>query len=266
MAYWTKAVESKAISRADLAVYFASSAEGISATADEVFLRSVPRAESTSDASGAETITASSGHGFALGGAKGDLIELAQLADGSATVDGGTGFDTAKFKGSLSDFVVNYSGNRMVVIDVATGGHAELKNTEFVQFDDKLLINTSSNEHGVIARMYDAVLDRGADANGAKFWWDAYDSGHASLKDIAQSFVGSAEFQAANSRITNADFVTLMYQNMLQRAPDQTGHDFWTHALDSGSATKADLVVQFASAAESQAHTADKIHIIGDMH
>ncbi|MCP5031568.1 MAG: DUF4214 domain-containing protein, partial [Actinomycetia bacterium] len=51
---------------------------------------------------------------------------------------------------------------------------------------------------------------------------------------MSDSFVQSAEFQLRYGDVTNAEFVTLVYQNVLGRDPDPVGFDHWRTAPDSG--------------------------------
>jgi hypothetical protein len=75
-----------------------------------------------------------------------------------------------------------------------------------------------------------------------------------SLHDVANSFVQSAEFKTLyGDNPTNADIVTRFYNNVLHRAPDQAGADFWTKLLDSHTLTAADVLMNFSESPENQA-------------
>ncbi len=82
-------------------------------------------------------------------------------------------------------------------------------------------------------RLYQAFLDRDPDAPGAVYWISQTRSG-ASLDDLAYGFAQSTEFIARYGTLTNSDFLTLLYFNMLDRVPDQEGFDYWLGEMDRG--------------------------------
>jgi hypothetical protein len=60
------------------------------------------------------------------------------------------------------------------------------------------------------------------------------DSG-ASLKSVAGGFVSSAEFKALyGASPTNTQIVTKFYENVLHRAPEFGGYNYWLGMLNSG--------------------------------
>jgi hypothetical protein len=77
------------------------------------------------------------------------------------------------------------------------------------------------------------------------------------LLDVADGFVRSPQFKAAFSdSLTNTGFVTLLYNNVLDRAPDATGLARWVGELDNG-ATKAEVVLGFSQSPQFKVETAD---------
>jgi hypothetical protein len=78
------------------------------------------------------------------------------------------------------------------------------------------------------------------------------------LSQIAEAFVGSAEFISRYGALGNRDFANAMYVNTLDRAADQAGLDHWTNVLNSG-AGRADVVLAFSESAEHVALTAANI-------
>jgi hypothetical protein len=72
------------------------------------------------------------------------------------------------------------------------------------------------------------------------------------LSGRAQGFLGSAEFQArfGGAGTPNAAFVDQLYQNVLGRAGDAAGRDFWNGALNAGT-SRADVLVAFSENAEA---------------
>ncbi len=106
----------------------------------------------------------------------------------------------------------------------------------------------------MIARLYDATLDRLPDPGGLAGWVALYDGG-MSLTQIAQSFVGSPEFQTRYGALSNQQFVEQLYRFCLNREGDAPGIAAQVAALNSGT-SRAQLVVNFSESAEHVALTA----------
>jgi Ca2+-binding RTX toxin-like protein len=109
-------------------------------------------------------------------------------------------------------------------------------------------------EAQVIARLYDATLDRLPDPGGLAGWVAAYEGG-TSLATIAGAFVGSAEFQARYGALSNQAFVEQLYRFCLNREGDPAGIAGWVNTLASGT-SRAQVVIGFSESAEHIALTA----------
>jgi hypothetical protein len=78
--------------------------------------------------------------------------------------------------------------------------------------------------------------------------------GGAALLTVAEQFLLSAEFQSKyGANPSNEDFIDLLYLNVLNRLPDQSGYDFWIDAFDRGL-SRAGALVEFSESAENQAN------------
>jgi hypothetical protein len=93
-----------------------------------------------------------------------------------------------------------------------------------------------------VERIYLTALDRPPDAGGLAFWTNALDSGAVTVRQLEAALVGSAEFGAKYGGTTNAEFVDLLYRNVLDRSADPGGLSFWVGGLDAGRITRADVV------------------------
>lgn len=102
-------------------------------------------------------------------------------------------------------------------------------------------------------RLYQATLDRLPEASGFLFWASTLAAGRSYL-DVVSSFVASREFQTRYGATTDTQFVTLLYDNVLGRAPDAAGLASWTAFLDMGG-SRAQVVRGFAQSAEFIAAT-----------
>jgi hypothetical protein len=70
---------------------------------------------------------------------------------------------------------------------------------------------------------------------------------------VANGFAQSAEFKKLyGDDPTNADIVDRFYANVLHRAPDAAGADYWTRLLDQHVLTKADVLMSFSESPENQ--------------
>ncbi|MCJ7874808.1 DUF4214 domain-containing protein [Phaeobacter sp. J2-8] len=105
-----------------------------------------------------------------------------------------------------------------------------------------------------VYRLYQATLDREPDLAGFSNWTGRLADGMSYL-EVADGFVQSPQFMATYQNLSNAEFVNLLYNNVLDRAADAMGLANWTGRLDGGM-TRAEVVQGFAQSAEFVAETA----------
>lgn len=98
-----------------------------------------------------------------------------------------------------------------------------------------------SNVQGDVLRLYQAFFDRTPDLAGAKYWLRTNTSGYR-LDQIAESFALSEEFTNDYAGSSNAEYLEAVYENVLGRAYDQAGFDYWLGLLDSGHLTRGGVV------------------------
>jgi subtilisin-like proprotein convertase family protein len=111
-----------------------------------------------------------------------------------------------------------------------------------------------------VTRLYFAYFLRIPDYGGLIFWVTQYRNG-ASLDTISQAFAQSPEFIATYGSLSNRDFVTLLYNNVLGRPPDQGGLDFWTGKLDSGELTRGQVMLGFSESDEYKGTSFNKVYV-----
>lgn len=96
------------------------------------------------------------------------------------------------------------------------------------------------------------VIPRVPDKDGLGYWIAQMDDGMA-LGKVASNFADSAEFKSLfGAAPTNAQFVDLLYNNVLHRKGDQAGIDFWINSLGAGT-RRDDMLASFSESAENQA-------------
>ena len=98
-----------------------------------------------------------------------------------------------------------------------------------------------------IAALYAGYFNRAPDPAGLQFWIDQIDGGRE-FNTIAADFAASEEATALYPYLTAPDvaspstFITNVYQNLFNRAPDAAGLQFWTDVLNSESVSVADMI------------------------
>jgi hypothetical protein len=118
---------------------------------------------------------------------------------------------------------------------------------------DALVARPERAHRGQIFRLYQAYFDRNADHAGAEYWGHQMTELGKTINVVSNSFASSAEFKAEYGNLTNTQFVTLVYGNVLDRTPDAEGLAFWTTALGNGSVTRGKVMTHFSESAEYKA-------------
>lgn len=103
-----------------------------------------------------------------------------------------------------------------------------------------------------IARYYLALFDRSPDVDGLNYW--VQQAKHqVSLSAIAGNFIASSEFKMLHgdtSQLNTDQFVTLVYQQLLHRTPENGGLEYWKGVMAAG-ATQSDILSTIALSAEA---------------
>ncbi|MDH3301179.1 MAG: DUF4214 domain-containing protein [Acidimicrobiia bacterium] len=99
-----------------------------------------------------------------------------------------------------------------------------------------------------ITRLYLAVFDRDPDPAGRNYWVNQYVNG-VGLPRIAEAFMASNEWQRRIGDVDDAAFITLLYNNVLERDPDPGGRRYWVDRAANGF-TRTDLVLSFSESGE----------------
>ncbi|MGZ5199558.1 MAG: DUF4214 domain-containing protein [Telluria sp.] len=190
---------------------------------------------------GNDTIIGSSGNDTLLG------------FGGNDKIDGGAGIDTVVYSGALADYKIQWSTAGFSVGSLKSSeGTDTLLNVENVVFSDKTVTPIDPDgASGKAFRLYQAAFDRAPDQAGIVYWSAQVSSG-VTLDAVADAFVQSAEFQKKYAAgLSSADLVGQWYQNILHRAPDKAGLDFWAGALDSHAASQAQVLAGISESHEN---------------
>lgn len=129
-----------------------------------------------------------------------------------------------------------------------------IPNAHDIIFTDGVGIFDPTGTAEDVARVYQAALHRQGDAGGIDYWTNAIDHAHASLADVAAGFTQTTEFVADYGALSTDGFVRQLYQNVLNRAGDPGGIQYWDNTLATG-ATRGQVLAGFAQSYENRANT-----------
>jgi hypothetical protein len=111
-----------------------------------------------------------------------------------------------------------------------------------------------------VVRLYFATFLRVPDYEGLAFNAGLVKNGTITLTQLADFFTASPEFAATYGSLNNTQFVTLLYNNVLGRAPDAAGLNGWVSLLTSGY-TRGQVLLGFSDSVEYQAAMANKVFV-----
>ena len=200
---------------------------------------------------GQDIVLAYDGNDTLTGGADDDIL---MGGDGNG--------DTAVYSGLQSGYTARISADGTVEIEDRTAdrdGTDILTGIETLQFGESTTFNLgkqvgiaslSEEEIASFVELYIAYFNRAPDAIGLNFWGSAFANG-VSLEEIASQFLNQPETQATYpDGLSNLEFATQVYGNVLGRTPDGGGLTFWVNALDSGGVTRDTFILNVLEGAK----------------
>lgn len=91
------------------------------------------------------------------------------------------------------------------------------------------------------------------------FWIEMLDRG-VTLQAVADGFTRGEEFaRLYGANPGNADIVTRLYRNILDREPEKGGYDFWLSVLDNKLTDLGTVLAAFSESPENRAAVAELI-------
>ena len=170
---------------------------------------------------------------------------------GNDLFDGSSGTDTVVFSGTRSNYTLSKTSTGWKVSSTSQGVDS-LSNIERLKFPDKTVALDIDGNAGEVYRLYQAAFNRTPDKGGLGDWIYGMDTG-MSLLDVSAGFINSNEFKSVyGANPTNSEVVTRFYQNVLHRAPEQAGYDYWMNQLNSGAQTRTQVLTGFSESNENQ--------------
>lgn len=161
------------------------------------------------------------------------------------------------YPGNLSQYTVYDNGNGYTVIDNLNGTFQTYTSADRVRFADTAIAFDLNGTAGQAYRLYQAAFKRIPDLPGLGVQMNGMDVSGLSLFQISQNFIDSAEFAATYGNLNSTQFVTLLYANVLNRAPDPDGLAFHVSFLDGTrqdgrTLTRAQVLVGFSESQENK--------------
>lgn len=210
------------------------------------------RGDRLSGTSGDDNIAAGGGDDDVFGG------------QGNDRIDGGSGYNTAFFVSTSSSYRVTV-GTQVTVRDkVGSDGTDTLTSIQSLKFFDQkvdvvslaALATTPHDKIDSLTEVYIATFNRAPDTLGLAYW-TARLTGGMSLDDIAANFFTQPETIAKYpAGTTTGSFVTAVYGNVLGRAPDALGFDYWVSQLTNGAIGRDKFLIAMINGAHANAGAA----------
>lgn len=176
-------------------------------------------------------------------------------------LDGGDGKDVWNINGALTAYNVSQTVDGIQITQKTTHQSTTFSEIETIVFSDaqlSLVVDPTLVQEQAY-RLYKAAFDRQPDLQGLAFWTDALEGGASLVQDAAQGFVDSSEFHTLyGAQPTDAQFVTQLYQNVLDRNAEGAGYKFWLDSLSQG-VSRAQVLADFSESVENQNNVAELI-------
>ncbi|MBB3118299.1 DUF4214 domain-containing protein [Pseudoduganella violacea] len=198
---------------------------------------------------GNDILGSAGGNDILDGGADNDFLAG---GIGNDTLIGGSGNDV--LQGGRSDkgawsFGVNAKGEIVLTHDqamFAPGQNETVQVAELNKLPELAFLNAGKDKLADLGLLYHAAFGRAADIGGLNF----YTGVKASVESVARAFTDSAEWKAAKmDTISDEAFLNKLYEQVMGRAADKGGFEFWSKALSGGYGVKvsrADVLQSFA--------------------
>lgn len=174
---------------------------------------------------------------------------------------GSTVFDVCVSDGSQFRVYTKHSAvfPRVIPLDNNTFyDGAKLIDLEIGANEISPLINNSTPAKAF--RIYKAAFDRAPDTAGLNYWI-ARMNGGMDLVEVSARFIDSAEFKSNyGQNPTHSEFLTRVYNNVLDRNPDTTGLAWWVNEMMTNTdKTWAKVLADFSESPENQTNVASLI-------
>ena len=122
----------------------------------------------------------------------------------------------------------------------------------YYKIDRGYVIRTASRDMNLnvtrfINRLYSKCLNRESDVSGLEHWANKVLNENMTGAKLVKNFVDSKEME--NRKLSNNDYVTVLYNAMFDRKPDANGLKNWVNKLNNGT-SREDVLIGFVSSQE----------------
>ncbi|OMH27140.1 DUF4214 domain-containing protein [Motiliproteus sp. MSK22-1] len=101
-----------------------------------------------------------------------------------------------------------------------------------------------------VIRLYQSAFDRLPDKPGLDYWQDQFNRG-IDLVAMGKAFIASEEFATLYGEdLSDDDYVTALYMNVLKRIPEEIGKAYWVGQLQTES--REQLLASFSESSEAK--------------
>lgn len=204
-------------------------------------------------------LSGSGGNDLLSGAAGNDWLDGGEGSDifmhlsGRDALYGGNGLDSLALNQSSSGMQVSKLRADVFVVNDASGANvAVCRNVEQIQFSDTTLnlsgVTALISQDTTLAQIYVAAFRRAPETEGFNYWTkEVATRGIDAVADIIFSLDIVKAIYAAN--MAPSQFITTIYNNVFNKAPDADGLNYWTQQL--AARTRGQLVIDMTNAALS---------------
>jgi len=173
---------------------------------------------------------------------------------------GKSGIDSVIFQESSAKFNLSKIKEDWIVTKQYSVDQINLIDIEQLIFTDKAIRLDIDGVSATAYRIYRAAFNRTPDIGGLGYWIDQMDKG-MDVVAVAARFIDSPEFKLLyGNNIQNLEFITKIYNNVLDRNADASGLAWWANEMKTNPAKSWQKVLaDFSESTENQANVASLI-------
>ena len=138
-----------------------------------------------------------------------------------------------------------------------TDAAASLAGKPFANHGYKFVIVSTAHGGIQVNQLYQHFLHRTPSASEQQYWVNLLLAG-ADEADLPRQFIESQEYQSQHA--DDASFVQSLYRNVLGRAPDVEGMNYWLQVLSAGG-TRDAVIHGFLNSEESTRQILDQYYV-----
>ena len=161
--------------------------------------------------------------------------------------------------GNATNKAVTWSSSNTKIATVSSTGKVTAKASGIVTITCKAKddsgkkatckIRVYSNTEAYVARIYTKALGRTAEEAGLRYWTQEIQSKRRTPVAVAEEFFFAPEF--TNKRLSNTEYVKVLYRTFMGREYDKAGLNYWVGRLNKGESRKT-VLKSFAGCPEFQ--------------